>query len=393
MPHTAIPTRDIFDAGHLGIRHETLRRTNEKAVLTVVGFNPNVSNAEISRLSGLSPQTVSAILATLEADGLIERRPVVRGRRGQPATPIGLNKTGAFAIGVEIGWRHLCVATVNFHGQVEAYRGAAHAFPDATTIFDTIAAMAGELLAELPEEHRTRLLDIGVAMPRDLAANLDLIGAPAGQIALWRNVDVIAELKARTGLEITTLNDGNCGLWAELIGLPRPRPANILYFLCSQRVAAAVIVNGKLIEGPAGGGANLGAMLLETDADGPLDVHAAASVAALSQVLAKAGKKPDLSNWQSWGEESPERNIWIKGAAKALARTAFNAMTVIESPLVVLDTVLDKAVTELLAEQFRVELAALPVRNFEPPGVIVGQFGRMAPTIGAAELPLFRRYF
>jgi DNA-binding MarR family transcriptional regulator len=42
-------------------------------------------------LSGLSPQTVSAILATLEADGLITRGPVLRGRRGQPATPIILN--------------------------------------------------------------------------------------------------------------------------------------------------------------------------------------------------------------------------------------------------------------------------------------------------------------
>lgn len=393
MTNTAIPTRDIFDAGHLGIRHETLRRTNEKAVITVVGFNPNVSNAEIARLSGLSPQTVSAILVTLEADGLITRGPVVRGRRGQPATPIMLNKTGAFAIGVEIGWRHLCVATINFHGQVEAYRGTAYAYPNARTIFDTIAAMAGELIEELPQEHRARLLDIGVAMPRNLAANLDLIGAPEEQVGLWRDVDCSVELRGRTGLEITILNDGNCGLWAELIALPRPRPANILYFLCSQHVAAAVISNGKMVEGPSGGGANLGAMLLETEADGSLDVHAAASVSTLWHVLEKAGKNPDPTDWHSWGAESPERDAWVQGAAKALARTTFNAMTVIESPLVVLDTVLDTALTEILAEQFRVELAALPVRNFEPPGVIVGQFGRMAPTIGAAELPMFRRYF
>jgi predicted NBD/HSP70 family sugar kinase len=100
------------------------------------------------------------------------------------------------------------VATINFHGQVEAYRGTEYAYPDVRSIFDTIAVMAQELIEELPAEHRNRLLDIGVAMPRDLAANLDLIGAPEDQVALWREVDCIAELKARTGLEITILHDG-----------------------------------------------------------------------------------------------------------------------------------------------------------------------------------------
>lgn len=39
-------------------------------------------------MSGLAPQTVSAILNDVEAAGLIVRGEVLRGRRGQPATPI-----------------------------------------------------------------------------------------------------------------------------------------------------------------------------------------------------------------------------------------------------------------------------------------------------------------
>src|SRR5215217_2880137 len=100
------PPRDVFDAGGRGLQHQGLRRANERAVLNVIGFNTGVSNADIARLSGLAPQTVSAILSDMERSGLIIRGDVLRGRRGQPATPIYLAGEGAFAIGVEIGWRH-----------------------------------------------------------------------------------------------------------------------------------------------------------------------------------------------------------------------------------------------------------------------------------------------
>ena len=48
MSSTIEPLRDIFDAGGRGLQHHGLRRANERAVLTVVGFNPGVSNADIA---------------------------------------------------------------------------------------------------------------------------------------------------------------------------------------------------------------------------------------------------------------------------------------------------------------------------------------------------------
>lgn len=392
MPHTAIPTRDIFDAGGRGIRHENLRRTNEKAVLTIIGFNAGVSNAEISRLSGLAPQTVSAILNDLEANELVVRGPVLRGRRGQPATPLELNKDGAYGIGVDLGWRHICVGSINFHGEVLGSRVTEFAYPDATTVADTIAGMVAELVAELPVDRRSRLLDIGVAMPKDFIADLDLNGAPAEQISLWQKLDLKAELAARTGLEVMLLDDGNSGCWAELIALPRPRPENILYFLCTDHVAAGVVSGGSLLEGLSGHGADLGAMLVRLD-DSILEVHEVASIAALGRSLLAAGKIHDFTTWETWADPSPERDIWIGRAAKALARSVYNAMMLIESPLVIVDTVLGSDVNALICERLRVELTELPVRNFDPPDVVPGTFGRTAPTVGAAELPLFRRYF
>ena len=389
------PTRDIFDADGRALRHKGLRQANEKTVLTVVGFNSGVSNAEIARMSGLAPQTVSAILAGLERDGLVERGPALRGRRGQPATPILLNKDGAYAIGVELGWRHADVVLLNLHAQVLGHRHIDYAYPDARTFFDFVASSVDELKTLLPPDRHARLTDLGLALPGGLAEGLSHIGAPATQSALWHAVDARAELAARTGLEISLLNDGNAACWAELIALERPRPANIIYFLVSHYVGAGVIGDGMLWNGPTGNAANLGMMLVQMDGSGPRQTHSIASLWAFGQRLAEAGKPHDISAWRQWDWAAIETELasWIADSAKALAWTAFNATTVVEAPLVIVDTVLGPAITERLAHQFRVELAALPVPGAAPPPVRTGRHSAMAPAIGAAELPLFNRYF
>ena len=97
-----------------------VRIANERAVLTLITITPGSSNADLARRSGLGPQTTSRIISDLEERGLIVRGQVLRGRRGQPATPLFLNPQGAYSIGVEIGWRHLHVALVNLTGNVLA---------------------------------------------------------------------------------------------------------------------------------------------------------------------------------------------------------------------------------------------------------------------------------
>lgn len=394
MPKSIPPTKDIFDAGGRALRHKGLRRANEKTVLRVVGFNPGVSNAEISRMSGLAPQTVSAILTGLERDGLVERGPALRGRRGQPATPILLDRDGAFAIGVELGWRHADVILLNLHADVLAHRRLDYAYPDANTIFTNIGIFIDELRALLPTERLARLLDVGLAMPGSLADGIEVLGAPKAQSLLWRQLDPEAELAARTGLEVSLLNDGNAACWAELIAMESPRPANITYFLVSHYVAAGVIGDGALWHGPTGNAANLGSMLVQLDARGPAQVHSIASLWALAQRLLEAGKLPD-SAWPRWDWSAIADDVdrWIDDSARALAITIFNTTTVMESPLVIIDTVLGRDITERLAARVTVELDALPVPGAERPNVRIGRHGAMAPAIGAAELPLFSRYF
>lgn len=386
---------DVFDAGGRGLQHHGLRRANERAVLTLIGFNSGLSNADIARLSGLAPQTVSAILADIETAGLITRGAVLRGRRGQPATPIFLRAEGAYAIGVEIGWRHVEVLLVNLSAQVLASRRWDYDYPDARTIGGEISAAIAELRLALPDSHRDRLRAIGVALPCNIADNLDLVEAPPEQRLLWAKLDIASELTRMNGLDVTLFNDGNAACWAQLVTFPRPRPANFIYFLIARYIAAGIVGEGTLWEGPNGNSANLGSMLVNGSGGALQPAHFIASVSALEQRLTAAGMLVIPGQFETWDWDAfgPVVDQWVLDSGKALARVVFNTTMVMETGLVVLDTILPAPMAARLAEQVAIELHRLPLGSYTPPQVIAGQLGAQAPAMGAAELTLYRLFF
>lgn len=394
MSEPVAPKRDVFDAERRGHSNLTVRRANEKTVLTVVAINRGVSNADISRLSGLAPQTVSAILFDLEQEGLVQRAPVLRGRRGQPATPILLSPDGGMSIGVEIGWRHMDLVMVNMHAAVERHYHLDYDYPDAETVVDIIGAVVADFASGLTPQQQPRLLDLGLAMPGDLTTSLAILGAPSEQLALWTALDLSAQLEAKTGLAISLFNDGNAGCWAELVALQPPRPDNVVYILVSHFIASGVIVDGRLWEGATGNAAELGALLVSAGQEGPVPADQIASIAVLRERL-------DMAGHAAWRlpaaalDDAPlagETEKWLAQAARAVAQVIFNANRMVEEPLVIIDTVLAQETTARLVERVECELTKLPTR-WSHPRIETGKLGAQAPAIGAAQLTLYKRYF
>ena len=388
------PLRDMFDAGGRGLHHQGLRRANERAVLSIIGFNPGVSNADISRLSGLAPQTVSAILVDIERLGLIVRGEVLRGRRGQPATPIFLKPDGALAIGVNIGWQHVTVLLLNMHAQVLGQRRRTQPFPDAATIVDEIAAMVAEVSAAVPDDTRRRIVGMGIATPTGIGARTGQMPASPDQSALWSRLDLAAELRDRTGLAVSVFNDGNAACWSQLIAFPKPRPDSFIYLLVSHTLTAGIVGEGTLWEGPTGNSANLGAMLVP-DRSGTLraagDIASTGSLAVRLQAAGMWFDDIDPANWD-WNAFGATLDQWIDESAEALARVVLNTSMVMETNLVIVDGVMPTPVLERLSAAVATQLAAFGQPAYAPPQLRAGTMGALAPAIGAAELTLYRRH-
>ena len=393
MSDSTNPTIDIFNLGSKGLQHNGLRRANERAVLTVIGFNPGLSNAEIARMSGLAPQTVSAILNDIEAAGLIKRGEVLRGRRGQPATPIHLRAEGGYSIGIEVGWLHADVIAINLTGCIVAQRHIDYCEADLGALSGDLAAIIAELTADWSNEQRARLTDIGISMPGSVDAATWPLASNPGSKDGPTSASFAAELQNRTGLPVTLFNDGNAACWAELIAQPSPRPESFVYLLVSTYLAAGLVGEGRLWQGPAGHSADLGAMLVWRDENGPASAHAVASASALVERITAAGIDVRLSDLENWDWAGLEHVVgpWIEDSAHALALVVFNTNAVVDAALVVLDSILPLAITERLTERLKSKVERLPVRR--KISIVAGHVGRLAPALGAAELPLYQRYF
>jgi len=394
MTSTTETLRDIFADNGRGLQHQGLRRNNERAVLSVVGFGNGVSNADIARVSGLAPQTVSAILTTLDRMGLIMRGDVLRGRRGQPATPIFLRAEGAFAVGIEIGLRHTEVLLLNFHAEVITRQRRTYCHPNINTLVADVAEMVSQVRWGITAAEQDRVIGMGLALPTMLIEQMQHAAISEAERALWQTIDLAGELERAVGLPTTVFNDGNAACWAELIASPQPRPGNFIYLMVSHTIAAGIVGGGALWEGPGTNSANLGAMLVEDGTGQWQPANQIASLTALLAQLEQGGHQLDVAEIAHWDWDSfgPILDRWIETAARAIARVAYNTIAVIESRLLVIDGVMPDTITQRLVDAVDRHLKEMPTPLRLSIAVMRGHLGAMAPAIGAAELPLFRRY-
>ncbi|MCS6758180.1 MAG: ROK family transcriptional regulator [Candidatus Devosia euplotis] len=373
--HKATDTADHYPLSR-GVAQSGVRITNERAVLTLIACSPGSSNADVARLSGLGPQTTSRIIAELESRGLIIRGEVLRGRRGQPATPLFLNPHGAVAIGIEIGWRHFEVMVVEMSGKTLASVRSSYAWPDARSIFSDIAAEVATIRSGLSDLQQIRLAGIGLASPSHIGRNIGLLNAPEEQAALWRDIDLADRIAKDTGLPVQWFNDGNAACWSEVISLSMRRSYGYAYFQIGSLVAGGLVTNGELWEGN-GRAANLGSILVCDDQGKPTFVHMIASIIALERLLARAGIAVPAGspfNWD-WDELEPVATQWLDNAGLALAKAVVNTNAVLELNKAIIDGVMPRAIIARLLECVERHLAGLPTLAAGHPALEMGLLG------------------
>ncbi len=385
--------RDVAVVGR-GIQPVHVRQTNLRAILSVISLQPGISNAELARVTDLAPQTVSAVLADLEQLQLVTRGEVLRGRRGQPATPLYMNPVGAFAIGAEIGWKRIevCLVAVGTH-VLSRYRRDFD-YPDAKTIFAELADAANDLVSALSPDERKRLHGVGLAAPNGLGDPASLLNPPPGQMEAWAGLDLANATAAATGMKVSRFNDGHAACWAQRVAHPAPRPLSFAFLIIDTFVGAGIVAENRLWEGPTGHSASLGSMLV-TDRDNHTRfVHEVASMHALGQRLGAAGFSLDAVRE---GSAPPEvatiLEAWIDDAADALAQTLINTTRVMEFELCVIESELPSAITKRVVEATQTRIRRFKSLGQDTPPVIAGHLGHSGAAQGAALLRMHRRFF
>ena len=126
--------RELPQSGMRGSSQSGVRLYNERLVLSLVRTHGNLPKAEIARLTGLSPQTVSVIVRQLEAEGLLLKGESLKGKVGQPLQPFSLNPNGAYSIGLKIGRRSCNLICLDFLGNPCARYDEVYGYPTPSVV-------------------------------------------------------------------------------------------------------------------------------------------------------------------------------------------------------------------------------------------------------------------
>lgn len=370
-----------------------MRAFNERLILGAIRRRGPLSKADLARETGLSNQAAAVIVNTLIADGLLRKEAKVRGRIGQPYTPISLDPDGAFAFGAKIGRRSVEAVIVNLSGALVDERRSYYDAPMPDVAMDALRRHIDALRSGMSERAASRVVGLGVAMPGEFHGWETELGLPEGALDGWRRADPVADLAARTGFAAMAVNDASAACAAELIAGDALNCRSALYVYVGAFIGGGLVIDGRLYRGDRGNAGALGSMPLGSSAQRPAPqlLHCA-SIIQLEHALKAAGLDAPTAIEQGAPVAEPYFDAWLADAAPAIAWAVVAAASVIDIEKCVIDGVMNPAWRIRLVEAVATEVTRFNLSGLSRLDIAEGGAGAKARVLGAALLPLEQRF-
>jgi predicted NBD/HSP70 family sugar kinase len=371
-----------------------VRAHNERLVLSLIRLHGSLSKAEITRLSGLSAQTVSVIMRALERESLLLRGEPVRGKIGQPSVPMRLNPDAVFSFGVKIGRRSADVVLMDFVGNIRFQVRNTYAYPQPQRIIDIIMSGIDRLEAQMDHQQLSRIAGVGIAAPFELWNWADEVGAPPGAMDAWRGFDLQNEIAARVRHAVFLQNDATAACGAELVFGVGPSYPDFVYFFLGSFIGGGIVLNSAIFSGRTGTAGALAPLPVRGKNGENRQLLDIASIFVLERLLRERGvdSEPLWYSADEWIDFGEPLELWINDAADALAQAIVAAASVIDFGAAVIDGGFPSWLRRRLVSATVQAVARLDLQGVIMPDIIEGAVGAQARAIGGASLPIFSRY-
>lgn len=375
-----------------GTTQAETRIYNERLIISLIRRHGQLSKVELTRLTGLSPQTITTIVNRAADNQLLLRLEPLRGRLGQPSAPYALNPKGAHSIGLKIGRRSADVVLVDFVGNVVAFERTSFDYP----VPAEVTAFAEAAIARMTRKHKAipteRIAGLGIASPFHLWNWGDEADVPGGALSAWKRIDVRAELDRVFDWPVYLYSDAMVSAGAELMfgaGLGR---ADFLYAFIGHSIGGGLVLDHHLFPGRSKLAGALGDMLVTVGGGTPRPLTQLASLHSLANSLGRPGNGVIWSSSEEWGDLGRPLVAWMEDVSDGLAEVARAAVALLDIDNIVIDGAIPPKIRKEIAKAVRRKLARVLVDRPEPFSVLEGTFGHMAPAIGGASVPLLVKY-
>jgi predicted NBD/HSP70 family sugar kinase len=247
---------ETVDATHM-------RTMNSTTLLRMIWQEQEISRADISRMTGMSRSSVSAIVAELLERDLVSEQGVRHSTSGRRPMMLSFHSDGYSIIGVDVGATHVAFALMNLKGMIRESRFRrcpVQTEPQQTMqlIMETIQSMK-----ETADQDRCPVIGIGIGLPCPVHPSEEHTPIHEGILPAWKGVKPRALLRDRFGLPVLFDNDANLGALAELWWAKESERNNLAFIKLGTGVGAGLILNGSIHRGRSGLAGELGHMLAQ----------------------------------------------------------------------------------------------------------------------------------
>jgi predicted NBD/HSP70 family sugar kinase len=218
-----------------------------------------ISQADLSRATGLSRTTVSTLIGELRAGGFVAELETPDASRtgGRPPVLLALDPSAGAAIGIDFGHSHVRVAVADLahrilceHEQPLAVDGDPVGSLDAAA--DLVRMELG--VTGMPA---SSVIGVGMGVPGPVDHRTGRVGSTS-ILPGWLGIMAGAEMERRLGLPVVVDNDANLGALAESGWGAARGNENVVYIKVSSGIGAGLVLGGRLHRGANGTAGEIG---------------------------------------------------------------------------------------------------------------------------------------
>lgn len=223
-----------------GLNSVSVRSYNERLVLSLLQQKDAITRLEIGERTGLSAQTVSVLVRSLEHEGLVSKGAAQKGRVGPPTVPLALNPEGAFSIGVSVGPKRTEVVLIDFTGGTRFSASLPNPEHQHDTNHSEFLDIIRHAMSIVPQGARPRLAGVGLALPHNESA---------AQLEVRYLRDLQTEIEAQLEIPVFVQNDVAAAVSGEsMFGAAKPL-SDYMYFYLGARLHGRLILNHQIYNG------------------------------------------------------------------------------------------------------------------------------------------------
>ena len=341
-----------------GLNAVSVRSYNERLVLSLLLQSEATTRLEIGERTGLSAQTVSVIVRTLEQEGLVAKGEAQKGRVGPPTVPLALNPEGAFSVGISIGATHTDIVLIDFVGSVRHHATIGNPTPDKSSNHSAFLATIKQAVEKLPLRARERLAGVGLALPHSTTHGHD---EPAYFKALQ------SEIESQLGISVFVQNDITAAAAGEsMFGVAKPL-TDYLFFYLGANLHGRLVLNHQIHNGNSTLSFDVGILGLEAE------LHRQGQ--SVEPLWNRSGVWPDFGDLLT---------VWEDRLIEQMKRSYSSVTQFVDIKTIVLSSYAPHSVCEDICRKFE--------RSTPHVKAIAGIVTPSPKAVGAAGLPFSSRF-